>query len=302
MGAQLMKKQNELDAERKKSAGMRKAIEEEKDKAMETALAGMTMDLAKKQAAMHAREAKLGAKERDLQFREARIEQLEVFLSEGQKYLYRQYFGDHSGLDMTDINHEHDLRQAQLKAKKDIEDMKDKLMVDRQDVQLREASLQMREQQYRAVLRSSFEAEKREAATLSLEAELEEVADVEYNRGFGAGKLAGRQEAEKEVRQQAFLEGYSACRRAGVILSKVEHGLIAPNSPEAEFLFKAAHPENPFTMGTKIGAMGVSKAEKNVTNGVHHGQTEEIKKPVEEQKKTEKPAQEQKKAEEPSRR
>jgi hypothetical protein len=289
MGAQLMKTRNELDAERKKSAGMRKAIEEEKEKTMDAALAGMTMDLVKKQAAMHAREAKLGAKERDLQFREARIEQFEVFLSEGQKCLYRRYFGDHSGLDMTDINHEHDLRQAQLKAKKDIEDMKDKLMVDRQDVQLREASLQMREQQYRAILRSSFEAEKREAAMLSMEAELEEVADVEYNRGFGAGKVAGRQEAEKEVRQQGFLEGYSACRRADVVLSKVERGLIAPSSPEAEFLFKAAHPENPFTMGTKIGAMGISKAAENVTNRVHHGQTEEVKKPVQEQKKAEEP-------------
>jgi hypothetical protein len=289
MGAQLMKTRNELDFERKKSAGMRKAIEEAKEQAMDAALSDMTMNLVHKQAEMLARAAKVGAKERDLQYRETRIEQVEFYLSVGQKCLdfHRLHEGDR--LDMAGVDREHDRHQAELTAKKQIADMEGKVMIRLQDVQLREEALQMREQQYKAIIRGSLEAEMRETAMSDMEARLNEVADIEYNRGFGAGKVAGRHEAEKETQQRGFLEGYSACRRADIALSKVEHGLIPHDSSELEFLYNAAHPQNPFTIGAKIGAMGISNGEKHASNGAHHGQTRVESKPVEEQKKAEEP-------------
>ncbi|KAI9876255.1 MAG: hypothetical protein M1823_007313, partial [Watsoniomyces obsoletus] len=50
LGAQLMKVRTELDAERKKSANMRKMIAAEKQREMDAALVSMTTDLLSKQA------------------------------------------------------------------------------------------------------------------------------------------------------------------------------------------------------------------------------------------------------------
>ncbi|KAF1915624.1 hypothetical protein BDU57DRAFT_452017, partial [Ampelomyces quisqualis] len=252
-GAQVMKLRNELEAERKKSANMRKSVEEEKEKVMEAALSTMTTELLNKQVKMLTHQAGVEAKERDLQFREARIEQLEVYLSEGQKQVYRQSIGDEGGLTMAEVDREHDCRQAELQAKKYIADMEGKLAIRLQGLQLREAAQQMREQQYKALMRSSLEAETKQRMAQEIDARVNEVADMEYNNGFGAGRVAGHADVEVEVRQQGFLEGYNACRETEVLLSKTRQGLISRDSPELDFLYDSAHPRNPFTMGTRIG-------------------------------------------------
>jgi hypothetical protein len=253
MGAQLMKTRNELQLERKKSANMRKSVEEEKEGAMDAALSTMTTELLNKQVKMLGHQAKVEAKERDLNFREARIEQLEVYLSEGQKQLHREKIGDDGGLTKAEIDREHGRRQAELLAMKYIAEMEGKVAIRLQGIQLREAAQQMREQQYKALLRSSFLAETKQKITQETDSGIDEVARIEYNNGFGAGKAAGCAEVEAETRQQGFLEGYSACRQAEILVSKARQGLISCDSPELDFLYDPAHPQNPYTMGTRIG-------------------------------------------------
>jgi hypothetical protein len=284
-----MKTRNELEAERRKSAGLRKNVEEEIQKGMDKALAGMTTDLLNKQFELLAHQAKVQAKERELQYREDRIEQLEVFLSEGQKYAYRLSNEEEDGLTIAEVIDEHDRRQAELTACKEFADREHKLAMHLQTVHFREAALQMREQQYKAIMRSSFEAEMREKNMPDMDAKLNQVADAEYNRGFGAGKVAGRAEAEDEAHQKGFLEGYQACHVTQVALSNFRHGRLARDSSELDFLYNAAHPHNLFTMGVKIGGLKLDKEKKPMVNGVRDKQIPLEKKPVLKQQKAEEP-------------
>jgi hypothetical protein len=285
-----MKTRNELEAERKKRTGMRKSIEDEIRTGMEATLASMTADLLDKQYKTLAQQQKMDAKERGLRLREDRIEQLEVFLSEGQKYAYRQENEEEDGLSMTEVRSEHDRRQFELAVRKGFTDCESKLAVDIQALQIREAGLQMREQQYKALMRSSFEAEMRDKTLPDIEAKLEAAAVVEYNRGFGVGKAAGRAEAEEETRQQDFLEGYQACYRAQVALSNFRHGRIARDSPELDFIYDPAHPHNLFAMGARVGGLlSVDKGKKATGSSGAHTQGQMAEQPLQEQKKVEEP-------------
>jgi hypothetical protein len=290
--ALLMKTRNELEAERKKHAGMRRSIEDETRTGMEATLASMTADLLDKQYKTLAHQQKVDTKERELRFREDRIEQLEVFLSEGQKHAYRQENEEDGGLSMAEVRGEHDRRQAELAVRKGFADREHKLAVHSQTLQIREAGLHMREQQYKALMRSSFEAEMRDKTLPDMEAKIKAVGDVEHNRGFGAGKIVGRAEVEEETRQQGFLEGYQACHRSQVALSNLRHGRIARDSPELDFIYDPAHPHNLFAVGARVGGLPVEKGKKTMGSSVAHQETHpqgRVEKPVQEQKKVEEP-------------
>jgi LmbE family N-acetylglucosaminyl deacetylase len=259
LSAQLMKTRNELEAERKKNANMRVSVGDEQQKNMDAALGVMTTDLLHKQSKLLSRQEKVDAKERDLQYREARIEQLEIYLSEGQKQAYRaakvEYHKNEDDPTMVDINREFDRRQAELKVQKTMADLEGKFTNRLQGLQLREQAQRMREAQYKALVRENIEVELREKSSPDIEAKLSEVAELEYNNGFGAGKEAGARHAEAEARERGFLEGYGACHRTQVTLSKARQGLIAHDSAELNFLFDPAHPHNLYNMGAKLGYM-----------------------------------------------
>ena len=299
LNALLMKTRNELEAERRKSASMRKTVEVEKEKVMDNALAVMTTDLLKKQAMTLAQQSKLEAKERELEYRQARIVQLEIYLSEGQKQVYR-YNEGLDGPTMADVDREHDRRQAELKAQRSVAELEARVAYRIQELKLREASLHTREQQYKVLVRSSFEAEMREKAMPDMEAKLDEVADIEYNRGFGVGKAAGRAEAEEEARQKGFLEGYGACHRAQATLSKLRQGLISRDSPELDFVYDAAHPHNLLTVGARIASGAAFKKEKALAPHLQRREVQ-VEKDSVVQKRVEEPVV-QKKLEEPIRR
>jgi hypothetical protein len=256
LSAQVMKLRNELDMEREKSAHMRKSVENEKRQGLQATLSSMMSDLLRNQADTLAHKAKVEAMGRDLEYRAKRIEQYEVFLTEGQKQAYHKYDEhDPKGRTMDDVIRKHEYRQAELKAQKSITDAEGKLAIRSQGLQLREVAQRMREEQYMALMRKVWEAELDEKNTPAMKARLAEIADIEYNNGYGAGKEAGRKEAEEEDRQYGFLEGYGACHRAEVIISKFRQGLISRDSPELDFIYNPAHPHNLFTMGAKVGAL-----------------------------------------------
>ncbi|KAH7378475.1 hypothetical protein DE146DRAFT_626418, partial [Phaeosphaeria sp. MPI-PUGE-AT-0046c] len=266
LGALLMKARNELEEQRKANANLRKSIGEETQKVTDEALSASTLELLNKQIKTLAYQAKLEAKERELQFREDRIEQIEVFLSEGQKYIHRQTNGE-EGMSMAEVVSEHESRQAELIPKKNIADREAKLSMHFQSLQIHEAAQQMREQQYKALVRGSLEAELRARFMPDMKVKLEEVAELEFNRGYGEGKAAGRKEADIGIRQKGFFEGYDACHRAQAALRSVRAGRIPCDSPELDFLYDASHPHNAYNVGSRSGGVVLSTLKVNGTGG-----------------------------------
>ena len=250
-----MKVEKDLSKERIKNAKLRQTLEIEHQKEMDSALSSMTMELVRKQGKAIAQQTRFENMYRDLQDRAKNIEQLEYYLSVGQKYLndaYEAEEGERRVLyDMTRREHEYHL--SQLKLQKIMADREGELSMRAQAIHNRESAQMMREQQFVAINRKTIEAELRETIIVDMDDRLAEVADTEYNSGFGAGKAAGRKEAEEVSRQNGFLEGYAACHRTQVVLSNMRAGRIAHDSPELAFLLDPGHPHNAFTMGTRIG-------------------------------------------------
>lgn len=252
VNAQMMKLKNELDAERTKNIHLRKAVEAEQQQKVEAASSVMLTNLLREQAAALTLKSKVEARERDLDHREQKITQLEVYLSEGQKQL--MYDLEKNGdRPMSAVQMEHARREAELNAQKAMADMNGKLNIKIEALCLREGAQQMREQHWKAMAREQLEVEFADNSITHEKAD--EVAEEAYNDGFGAGKEAGRKEALKESHQRGFLEGYGACHRTQIMLSKVRQGLIARDDPELNFLYDASHPHNLWNIGEMVGRL-----------------------------------------------
>ena len=265
MNAQLMKLKNELDAERIKGRRLRKSIEAEQQEKVEAASSVMLTNLLRDQATTLTLKSKVEARERDLDEREQKITQFEVYLSEGQKQL--MYALEENGdRPMSAVQMEHARREAELSAQRAVADMNGKLNIKIEALRLREAAQQMREQNWKAIAREQLEAEFADNSNTHEKAD--EVAEEAYNDGFGAGKEAGRKEALKESHQRGFLEGYGACHRTQVALSKMRQGLIARDDPELDFLYDANHPHNLYTIGSLLGRMETEKSNQETAKAV----------------------------------
>ncbi|KAI4918648.1 hypothetical protein J4E90_003035 [Alternaria incomplexa] len=252
MNAQVMKLKNELDAERNNGVRLRKSIEDEQQQKVEAASSVMLTNLLRDQATTLTLQSKVEARERDLDEREQKITQLEVYLTEGQKQL--MYALEENGdRPMSAVQMEHARREAELSAQRAMADMNGKLNIKIEALRLREAAQQMREQNWKAIAREQLEAEFADNSITHEKAD--EVAEEAYNDGFGAGKEAGRKEALKESHQRGFLEGYGACHRTQVALSKMRQGLIARDDPELDFLYDANHPHNLWNIGEMVGRL-----------------------------------------------
>ena len=257
--AQLMKTQNDLNAERKINYHLRKTSEAEHWQKTEIALSSSLTNLLQKQVEGLALKAKNEATAQDLQYRDRKIEQLEIFLSEGQKQF--KYELDKRGLRPVDaVEREHIRREAELALKRDIAVVEEDLKTRFESLRLREGVQKMREEQYKVLIWASVETELREKA-VSPE-KVTEIAEVEYNDGYAAGKIAARKDADKEGRRKGFLEGYAACYTAQSAVANLRSGRISYDSKELEFLFDPTHPHNPYNIGLQLGTQKTEKAEK----------------------------------------
>ncbi|KAF1851262.1 uncharacterized protein K460DRAFT_391574 [Cucurbitaria berberidis CBS 394.84] len=244
MRAQLMKTQNELNASRKQNVELRTTVEAEHQHKIETAFSSMLANLLQKQSEALGLEANVEAKGRDLQYRERQIEQLEVYLAEGQKQV--KYQLEQQGIrTMNAVDREHIKREAELFLEKRFADFEAKIAIQAERLRLREATQQIREQQYKSLVCESIESSFHEKA-LTFE-KAAELAEEQYNSGYAAGKELGRKEALGEAQKLSFLEGYAACHRAQTALYNMRAGRIPRDSPELDFLFDAGHAENLLT-------------------------------------------------------
>ncbi|KAL1793666.1 hypothetical protein ACET3X_008648 [Alternaria dauci] len=251
ISAQLMKTKHELDVEREKNRRLRTTIEAEQQQKVEAASSSMLSNLLREQAEALTLKAKVEARERELDTREQKISQHEMYLSEGQKQLW--YSLEKQGVrPMSAVDMQRARQEAELNAQKTMADVNGKLNIKFEGLRLREAAQQMREQQYKAIIHDSLKSELENSLT---DEKAEEIAELEYNNGYGAGKEIGRKEGHEKSRQRGFLEGYGACHRAQVTLSKFRQGLIDRNSPELDFLYDASHPHNLWNIGELVGRL-----------------------------------------------
>jgi len=295
MNAYNVKLRNELGMERKKVADMRQSVGLEFEKSMDEALSTMTSELLNKQAKLLAQKFRAEAKERDLEYREHRIVQVEVYLAEGQKQVHRFQQGELDGLTMAEVDREHDRCQAELTAQKKFADREAQALHRLQALELREAAQEMREEHYKALLRGSFKAGLHEKAVIDMDTKLEEFGDLEYHRGLKDGKVAGRAEGGEDTSRKGFLDGYAASQRAQIALSKLRSGAIAPNHPDLNFLYDAAHPHHLFSMGARVGIKeATSSAPKTQPKQVRIAKEIVVKEVVQEavQEKVEEPKEE----------
>ncbi|KAI8940662.1 hypothetical protein NX059_001932 [Plenodomus lindquistii] len=283
--AEVLSLKRVLEVERKTSANMRKTIEMEQQRKSEAAFSSMLGSLMRGQEEAHVMKARAEAKMRDLEQCTKKIEQMEVFLAEGQKQLYFKL--DQQGVrPMSAVEREHLKRDAELTVERKLADALGELHMRSERLGLRESAQQLREQQYKTSIRAALEAEIRAAVESSNDAE--EIADIEYNCGYAAGKEAAKIAASKEAAKKAasvvehkdsFIEGYAAYHRAQTALDDLHHGRITSQSPRLAFLFDAGHADNFLVRGMQMGQLRMDTA----TAFAHHPHptsNDEVSKPA----------------------
>jgi hypothetical protein len=263
LSAQVMKMRDGLQAAQKENAEMRVQIETEKQKSLDAAMSGLLTDLLRKQAEALDMKAKAQAKQYELQYREQKIEQLEVFLAKGQKQFH--YELDQRGIQpMSAIEAERIRENLALEMKRQFASTEIRLANTADRIRQRESVQEIREQQYKATVRDAMEREIREKMGLEMQSRAEDskCAEIEHQRGFIEGRRIGRNEAMQEIGRKHYLKGYLACNHTQTVLHKVRSGHIPPDSNELAFLFDPTHRENLFNLGREVGMMSV----QNTTN------------------------------------
>jgi hypothetical protein len=302
--ALLKKAEKDLEAERNDTVHLRRTIAEELQQKMEASSSVMLANLLRNQGETLALKARVDAKERELQFREKKIFEIEVYLADGQKLLLNslEEAGDRPA---SEIQIKHAQRQAKVEVEKTLANIEGSLTIKNEGLKLRQNAQLMREQQYKTLIREVIQAEMsqkavpteqvdkiaegayndgfaagKEASRKDALRKNNDIAEDEYNNGFAAGKEAGRKEVLYKAHQRGFLEGYGACHRTQVALSKVRQGLIPCDSPELDFLYDVNHPDNIFNIGELLGRMEKEDKIKQASrDGASEHTKTEIKQP-----------------------
>ncbi|KAJ8110216.1 hypothetical protein OPT61_g6883 [Boeremia exigua] len=259
--ARLMKADNDLEILRKANAEMRKTVEAEQQASISNAMSGILTDLLQKQADALTAKAKAQEKERELQYRERKIAQLEVYLSEGQKQL--KYELEKQGIRLMSVLDESNMRrEAELKVKHQFSDIEGKIAIQVERLRHQEAAQKVREQQYKIQIRDELDTDTRKQSACDTDAKIVEgrLTEAAYERGLADGQKVGSAAANQNALRQGFLQGYDACYRTHAAFYDMRNGRVAADSPQVAFLYDPTHPENPYNIGLDIGRMKTATA------------------------------------------
>ncbi|KAF9695275.1 hypothetical protein EKO04_006937 [Ascochyta lentis] len=254
--AQLMKARNDLENERKANAETQKTVGAEKQAIIGAAMSNMLTDLLHKQAEALAEKAKTQEKERELQYRERKITQLESFLSDGQRQL--KYELEQQGIRPMSVIEKANLRhEIELNVRHQLSDIQGRIAIQVERLRHQEAAQKIREQQYRVSIRDAVEAEVR--AQIGRDEQVRaadaKTAELACERGLAESKRSADANTSGVALRQDFLKGYAACFRSQTALYRMRTGRIATDSPELAFLYDPTHPENIHNVGVQIGRM-----------------------------------------------
>jgi hypothetical protein len=254
--AQLMKTRNDLDTERKINAEMRRTVGAEQQANIGAAMSDMLTDLLHKQAEALGAKAKAQEKELELQFREQKIAQLEVYLSDGQKQLHNQL--EERGIrSMSAVDRANLVREVELKVRHQFSEVEGKIDIQVERLRHQEAALKVREQQYKVIVRDTLEADIREQVAQETQTKFAYIKspEAEHERGLTKSRLVSGSGTPETALRQAFLEGYHICYRSQSSIYNIQNGNLAVDSPELSFLYDPTHPDNPHNIGLETGRM-----------------------------------------------
>ncbi|KAJ4350545.1 hypothetical protein N0V95_004651 [Ascochyta clinopodiicola] len=256
LNLQLTKTRNDLDHERKVNAEIQKTNGAEKQASIGAAMSNMLTDLLNKQAEALTERAQIQEKERNLNYREQKIAQLEVYLSDGQRQL--KYQLEQQGIRPMSVVEQANLRrELEIKVRHQLSDIEGKISIQVERLRHQEAAQKIREQQYKLSVCEAIEAEVRAQVTKDEQAKIadDKAAEVACGRGVAEGKGVTGINTSVITLEQEFLKGYAACSRSQVALYNMRSGLLATDSPKLAFLYDPTHPENLHNIGVRIGRM-----------------------------------------------
>ncbi|KAF2679653.1 hypothetical protein K458DRAFT_115607 [Lentithecium fluviatile CBS 122367] len=262
--AALTRVRQELASEHLTNQTMRPKVEAEVRNTTETAFHAMLKDLLRKQILVIKQSADLHKRANDIKRREQLAQQLESFLTIGQQQIYLAREVQQREV-YTIAPAELDLarRQGEAEAVQKFHEVELKLTTLREQLNLRESNLAMREAAYKAQVCDALETELRRKLESEIEARVTEcITEAEYQRGFEAGKAAENTDHREKVQGNGFVEGYNACRKTMDALLKFRAGKIPYDSPDLDFLTNSDHPWNPFNMGMQIGRLGAQETKE----------------------------------------
>ena len=254
-----MKARNDLEVERKLNAEMLRTIGAEKQASISAAMSDMLTELLQKQAEALAAKARSQEKDRELQYREQKIAQLEDYLSDGQKQL--KYHLEQQGIrPMTAVEKANLRRETESKIRHQFSDIEGKIAIHVERLRYQEAAQKIREQQHKALIRDALETEIRGQLMQDVQAQAmgAKATEAAYEHGLTEGKQIGGVKAFDVTLKQEFLKGYAACYRSQSALHNLRNGHVAADSPDLAFFFDPTHHENPHNMGLSIGRMDVA--------------------------------------------
>lgn len=254
-----MKARNDLEVERKLNAEMRRTVGAEKQASISAAMSDMLTELLQKQAEALAMKAKSQEKDRELQYREQKIAQLEDYLSDGQKQL--KYQLEQQGVrPMIAVDEVNLRREIESNIRHQFSNIEGQIAIQVERLRHQEATQKMREEQHKALIRDALETEIREQLMQDVQAKaiVSKATKAAYEHGLTEGKQTGGVKTSDATLKQEFLKGYAACYRSQTALHNLRNGHVPADSPDLAFFFDPTHHENPHNMGLSIGHMDVT--------------------------------------------
>jgi uncharacterized protein YxjI len=240
-----VKLQQEMMEERKKNQGIRRTIEAEVKANMEQTMHDLILEVFRKQSDLAKIRLDMEEKEIRLQRRADRIQQQELFLSEGQKLL----MSEHPEIRLRDATH----INMQLLRDDVTSEVNSKIMEANARVKARIERVEIHEAEVE-FLKKNWRLHAEEALRGEVEHEIMgHIAEAEYQRGFEHGKDMGRVEAMEAAHKEGYLEGYAAARKTHDTLMALRLGALPHDSPQLDFFYNPDHPENEYKRGVQIG-------------------------------------------------
>ncbi|KAF2114759.1 hypothetical protein BDV96DRAFT_599948 [Lophiotrema nucula] len=247
---QLVKTEQDLRALRDENRMLRKKLEEQPHDKTNAGLLGLFQEVVNKQAEVQQEKSSMARMDLKLREKTANVERIELFLSEGQKQLKRR-LEDQGLRTASELELEHARAEGQAATYQKLRDIDTRLADRQMKANLCEAELEFRQRHWKLEARDGLIAELRKTLRSEIH---DEIAEVEYEQGFRAGKDAGLAENAEVAKHEGFLQGYEAARKAQDKLAALKQGKIAYDSADLDFLFDFSHPQNPFNLGRQLGS------------------------------------------------
>ena len=251
--AQVRKVTQDLENERKIHKIALEKAEIRARENCEAAVREIMNDVLNKQIRVVQQTVNLKRQDLELEARKELTRKIENLLAIGQK----QFVGadDQSLSTFVDVNEEIIRERVATEMKRRDRKTEAQFIIQAKELEFREAALEVREKAISAMLK---DAQVRENLKETIRGELEEeitkrVGNAEYDRGYSDGKAVGQTEGNEQLRRACYMEGYADCHESTDQMNKLRAGLLAVDNPDVAYLFDAAHPKNPFTLGVQIG-------------------------------------------------